>query len=95
MRRLLFLKILPRKSPQDTSQTCEEKSCTSCVKDISGDIPNNDIENVVESTEKLFYEVSTLRDSPDELRMELHDALDTLCYAQSTLDLQDPFRDYL
>jgi hypothetical protein len=75
-----FLKILPRKSPQDTSQTCEEKSCTSCVKDISGDVPNNDIENVAESTEKLFYEVSTLRDSPDELRMEFHDALDTLCF---------------
>ena len=77
-----FLKIMPRKSPQDTSQTLKETSCTSGVKDISGDVPNNDIENDVKSTEKLFYEVSTLRatDTPDLLRMELHDALDTLCY---------------
>ena len=77
-----FLKIMPRKSPQDTSQTLKETSCTSGVKDISGDVPNNDIENDVKSTEKLFYEVSTLRatDTPDLLRMELHDALDTLSY---------------
>ena len=54
MRSLIFLKILPRKSPEDTSQTCEGKSCTSCAKDISGDVPTNDIEDVLESTEKLF-----------------------------------------
>ena len=50
-----FLKIMPRKSPQDTSQTLKETSCTSGVKDISGDVPNNDIENDVKSTEQFFY----------------------------------------
>ena len=57
--KLFCLKILPRKNRQDTFQTCEQKSCTSCVTDIPGDVPNNDIENVPESTEKLFYRVST------------------------------------
>ena len=38
-----ILKILLRKSRQDTFQTCERKSCTSCVTDISGDFPNNDM----------------------------------------------------
>ena len=32
--KLYFLKILPRKIRQDTFQTCEQKSCTSCVTDI-------------------------------------------------------------
>ena len=57
---LIVLKILPRSTPQDVSQGCEKKSCASCVKDIEADVPNNDIENVVESTEKLFYEVFLL-----------------------------------
>ena len=76
------LKILPRNTPQDVSQGCEKKSCASFVKDIEADVPNNDIDMFVESTEKLFYEVATLRatDTPDLLRMALHDALETLSY---------------
>ena len=76
------MNILPRNTPQYVSQGCEKKSCASCVKDIEADVPNNDIANVAKSTEKLFYEVSTLRatDTPDLLRMALHDALETLSY---------------
>ena len=83
MKSLLFFQhILPRNSPQHVVQGCDKNSCTSCVNDIAADVPNNDIEHVGESSEKLFYEVSVLDSSvtPDELRSELHDALDTLSY---------------
>ena len=61
---------------------CDEKNCTSCAKDDAADVANNDIENIGESREQLFYEVSVLDASvtPDQLRSELHDALDTLSY---------------
>jgi hypothetical protein len=61
---------------------CDENNCTSCVKDNAAYFANHDIENIGESREKLFYEVSVLDASvtPDQLRSELHDALDTLSY---------------
>ena len=82
MKSLLFLSILPRNSPQDVSLGCDKKSCTSCVKDDSADVVNHDIEHIGESSEKLFCEVSALResDTPDVLRSALHDVLDTLSY---------------
>ena len=82
MKSLLFVNILPRNSPQDVSQGCDKKSSTSCVKDNSADVLNNDIDNVGESIERLFYEVSTLRasDTPDVLRSKLHDALHKLSF---------------
>ena len=76
------LSILPRNSQQDVSMGCDENNCRSCAKDDAADVAHNDIENIGESSEQLFYEVSVLDASvtPDQLRSELHDALDMLSY---------------
>ena len=59
---------------------CDENNCRSCAKDDAADVATRDIEKIGESSEQLFYEVSVLDASvtPDQLRSELHDALDTL-----------------
>ena len=76
-----FFYILPRHSQQKVSMGCAEKDCSSCAKDVAVDVPNNDIENMGVSREKLFYEVLSMgAGTPDVLRNALHDALDTLSY---------------
>lgn len=76
-----FLNILPRHREQKVCMGCADKDCSSCANKVALDVPNNEIENMGVSSEKLFYEVLSMgAGTPDVLRYALHDALDTLSY---------------